>query len=65
MGVIAKERLTEEERELLLEVILEQRYASEVVSCELTDIETGVKNSEEERVRELNSLLLRLHKVGV
>ncbi|WP_257351259.1 antirepressor AbbA [Pseudalkalibacillus decolorationis] len=56
--------LSEEEKALLLDVVVQQRYASELVSSELTDIETGQKNSEESRVRMLNNLLVRLHKAG-
>ncbi|WP_349408246.1 antirepressor AbbA [Pseudalkalibacillus sp. SCS-8] len=65
MGAVTNVRLSSEEKQLLLDVVMEQRYASELVSSEITDIETGQKSCEEERVRELNQLLLRLHKAGV
>ncbi|MGM7702480.1 antirepressor AbbA [Pseudalkalibacillus sp. Hm43] len=65
METLTRVKLTEEDKELLLDVVLKQRYASELVSCELTDIETGQKNCEENRIRQLNHLLLRLHKAGV
>ncbi|WP_370529727.1 antirepressor AbbA [Alkalihalobacillus sp. AL-G] len=57
-------RLSDEEKALLLDVVIQQKYASELVSCELTDIETGQKNSEEKRIRKLNDLFVRLHKAG-
>jgi hypothetical protein len=59
-----KINLNSEEQALLLEVLLEQRYASEVVSNEITDIETGQKASNESRIKLLNNLLVRLHKAG-
>lgn len=59
-----KVKLSTEEKELLLDVLFEQRYASEVVSCEITDIETGQKISDESRTKLLNKLLVRLHQAG-
>jgi hypothetical protein len=59
-----KLKLSSEEQTLLLEVLLEQRYASEVVSNEITDIETGQKTADESRLKLLNSLLVRLHSAG-
>jgi hypothetical protein len=59
-----KVKLSSEEKDLLLDVLLEQRYASEVVSSEITDIETGQKISDESRVKLLNGLLARLHRAG-
>ncbi|WP_408007318.1 antirepressor AbbA [Pseudalkalibacillus sp. A8] len=65
MATLTMLRLSEEEQALLLDVMLEQRYASELVSCEITDIETGQKKCEETRLKQLNNLLVRLHKAGV
>jgi hypothetical protein len=59
-----KLKLSSEEQTLLLEVLLEQRYASEVVSNEITDIETGQKTADESRLKLLNNLLVRLHSAG-
>lgn len=59
-----KLNLNSEEQALLLEVLLKQRYASEIVSNEITDIETGQKTADESRVKLLNNLLVRLHRAG-
>jgi hypothetical protein len=64
MGISTLLKLSDEEKALLLDVVIEQKYASELVSSELTDIETGQKASEELRVRKLNDLFVRLHKAG-
>lgn len=64
MGTSTLLKLSDEEKALLLDVVIEQKYASELVSSELTDIETGQKSSEEFRVRKLNDLFVRLHKAG-
>ncbi|WP_260412286.1 antirepressor AbbA [Alkalihalobacillus sp. TS-13] len=65
MATLTMLRLSEEEKALLLDVMMEQRYASELISCEITDIETGQKQCEDARVKRLNNLLVRLHKAGV
>jgi hypothetical protein len=67
-GILVKTKrklvLSDEEKSLLLDVMLEQKYASELVSSEIYDIETGQKTSDEDRVRQLNALLGRLHRAG-
>ncbi len=65
MATLTMLRLSEEEQALLLDVMLQQRYASELVSSEITDVETGQKKCEETRLKQLNNLLVRLHKAGV
>lgn len=35
--------LTEEEESLLLDILFQQNYASEILAVELTDIENGLK----------------------
>ena len=35
--------LTEEEESLLLDILFQQNYASEILDVELTDIENGLK----------------------
>ncbi|MGC4377767.1 antirepressor AbbA [Fictibacillus sp. Mic-4] len=57
--------LSDQEKELLVDVLLNQRYAKELVSSELAEIELGLKGSEERRTRQLNDLLVRLHNAGV
>ncbi|HDR7314624.1 TPA: antirepressor AbbA, partial [Bacillus cytotoxicus] len=37
--------LTNEEKELLLEVLFQQNYASEILAVELSDIESGLKKT--------------------
>lgn len=38
--------LTEEEESLLLDILFQQNYASEILAVELTDIENGLKKTE-------------------
>lgn len=38
--------LTEEEESLLLDILFQQNYASEILSVELTDIENGLKKTD-------------------
>lgn len=37
--------LTEEEESLLLDILFQQNYASEILAVELTDIENGLKKT--------------------
>lgn len=65
-GAIAlknKERLnlSEEDKELLVEVLLSQGYAYEIVDSELKDLEYELKPGYESKMRELNVLLKKLH----
>ncbi|ANC78238.1 antirepressor AbbA [Fictibacillus phosphorivorans] len=56
-----KVNLTDEEKELLIEALLSQGYAYEVVDSELKDLEYELKPDHESKVRRLNSLLKKLH----
>jgi Antirepressor AbbA len=56
-----KVNLTDEEKELLVESLLSQGYAYEVVDSELKDLEYELKPGYESKVRKLNSLLKKLH----
>ena len=38
--------LTEEEESLLLDILFQQNYASEILAVELTDIENGLKKTD-------------------
>jgi hypothetical protein len=58
-------QLSATEKELLLEVLVSQNYVREIVSCELTDIECGIKNTEESRIKELNKLYDRIVDAGL
>lgn len=42
-GWLRMERFSEEERKLLLNVLLDHEYAVELLSSEINDIETGTK----------------------
>jgi hypothetical protein len=57
--------LSETEKDLLLEVLISQNYVKEIVSCELTDIECGIKKTEEARTKKLNQLFDRLVDAGL
>lgn len=58
-----KERLnlSEEDKELLVEALLSQGYAYEVVDSELKDLEYELKPGYESKMRKLNVLLKKLH----
>lgn len=46
-GVYAKGScLTKEEESLLLDILFQQNYASEILAVELTDIENGLKQTD-------------------
>jgi hypothetical protein len=53
--------LTEEDKELLVEALLSQGYAYEIVDSELKDLEYELKPGLEERLKKLNVLLKKLH----
>ncbi|MBH0157934.1 MULTISPECIES: antirepressor AbbA [Fictibacillus] len=53
--------LTDDEKELLIEALLSQGYAYEVVDSELKDLEYELKPDYESKVRRLNGLLKKLH----
>jgi Antirepressor AbbA len=58
-----KERLnlSDEDKELLVEALLSQGYAYEVVDSELKDLEYELKPGYESKMRKLNTLLKKLH----
>ena len=61
MNTDLKINLTDEEKELLVESLLSQGYAYEVVDSELKDLEYELKPGYESKVRKLHSLLKKLH----
>ncbi|GGJ74757.1 flagellar basal body rod protein FlgC [Anoxybacillus voinovskiensis] len=54
------ERLSPDEQCLLLEVLFNQRYALEIISSELADMESGQKQVDEARYRHLVKLYERI-----
>jgi hypothetical protein len=56
-----KPNLTDEDKELLIDALLSQGYAYEVVDSELKDLEYELKPGFETRLRKLNVLLKKLH----
>ena len=56
--------LTKEEQNLLLDVLFRQNYASELLSVELSDIETGRKKTDISHYKQLTSLFARLKNEG-
>ncbi|MFB9762109.1 MULTISPECIES: antirepressor AbbA [Bacillaceae] len=55
-----KMRLTEEDQSLLLKILFKQRYASELLSCELADIESDLKDSDHVHYLQVARLFDRL-----
>ncbi|MCL6585706.1 MAG: antirepressor AbbA [Anoxybacillus sp.] len=55
------ERLSPDEQCLLLEVLFNQRYALEVISSELADMENGQIQVDEARYRHLVQLYERIY----
>jgi hypothetical protein len=55
-------KLTSEDQKLLVEILIRQHYAIEIVSSELNDIESGVKSTDDITYNRLVSLyeLLRI-----
>ncbi|MCM3731117.1 antirepressor AbbA [Fictibacillus nanhaiensis] len=56
-----KLNLTDEDKDLLVEALLSQGYAYEVVDSELKDLEYELKPGYESQMRKLNVLLRKLH----
>ncbi len=52
--------LSYDEQKLLVETLLSQNYAIEVISSELNDIESGKKSKDEDSYQQLKSLYERL-----
>ncbi|KZE64667.1 hypothetical protein AWM68_11045 [Fictibacillus phosphorivorans] len=61
MNTKTKNNLTDEDKELLIDALLSQGYAYEVVDSELKDLEYELKPEYESKVRKLNGLLRKLH----
>lgn len=57
--------LSIEERELLLNVMLKQNYAKELLSSEIADIENHPSADDEKKLRQLYQLYDRLSKLGL
>jgi hypothetical protein len=57
--------LTEEEQTLLLNVLFQQNYASELLACELADIESGLKTTDAAYYRKVTNLFERLKNADV
>lgn len=56
-----RHNLSDEDKELLIDALLSQGYAYEVVDSELKDLEYELKPGYESRMRKLNVLLKKLH----
>ncbi|MFX3624057.1 MAG: antirepressor AbbA [Ectobacillus sp.] len=52
--------LTEEEQNLLLDVLFQQNYAVELLACELADIESGLKAADTAHYKRVEKLFDRL-----
>lgn len=52
--------LTDEEQTLLLHVLFQQNYASELLACELADIESGLKTTDMIHYKKVTTLFERL-----
>lgn len=61
MNTKVNNNLTDEDKELLIEALLSQGYAYEIVDSELKDLEYELKPEYESKVRKLNVLLRKLH----
>jgi hypothetical protein len=48
--------LSKEDEQLLLEILLSQQYAFELISCEITDIENGFKQVDMMKFEQLKKL---------
>jgi hypothetical protein len=57
-------RLTEEEKNLLVDLLFEQNYAAEILACQLSDIETGLKTADIVQYQKITSLYARLKGAG-
>ncbi|MFC0187782.1 antirepressor AbbA [Fictibacillus aquaticus] len=56
-------RFTSQEKECLIEALLNQRYALEIVDAELTDLENGNTPMDEEKAKNLYKLYKKLHNI--
>lgn len=56
--------LTNEEKNLLLDILFRQNYASEILAVELTDIESGLKKTDISQYRSITRLFYRLKNEG-
>lgn len=56
--------LTEEEESLLLDILFQQNYASEILAVELTDIENGLKKTDVMQYKKFTRLFYRLKNKG-
>ena len=52
--------LTKEDQSLLLDILFKQRYASELLACELADIESDLKDSDHTHYLQVTKLFDRL-----
>ncbi|AZB42632.1 antirepressor AbbA [Bacillus sp. FJAT-42376] len=57
---LANKRLSTEEQELLVSLLMKQEYAIELISSELNDIESGQKAVDMETYRQLTTLYDRI-----
>lgn len=51
---------TNEDEQLLLEILKSQSYAFELIACELSDIENGLKEVDLEKLKQLKELYYSL-----
>ncbi|HHT7226978.1 MULTISPECIES: antirepressor AbbA [Bacillus cereus group] len=56
--------LTKEEESLLLDILFQQNYASEILAVELTDIENGLKQTDVVQYKKITRLFYRLKNKG-
>ncbi|MFJ8530705.1 antirepressor AbbA [Bacillus sp. NPDC094106] len=56
--------LTNEEKNLLLDILFRQNYASEILAVELTDIESGLKKTDISQYKRITRLFYRLKNEG-
>ncbi|EKS8353568.1 antirepressor AbbA [Bacillus cereus] len=56
--------LTKEEESLLLDILFQQNYASEILAVELTDIENGLKQTDVMQYKKITRLFYRLKNKG-
>lgn len=57
--------LTEEEESLLLDILFQQNYASEILAVEITDIENGLKQTDVTQYKKITRLFYRLKNKGI
>ncbi|MBO9130351.1 antirepressor AbbA [Bacillus sp. 165] len=56
--------LTEEEKNLLVDLLFEQNYAVEILACQLSDIETGLRTTDIMQYQKITALYARLKGAG-